>query len=47
MPGTTTITISSEQRLGIYTVVRNHLGGLNDVGRTGDAKQLRRTAATG
>ena len=31
MPGTTTTTISSEQRLGIYTVVRNHLGGLNDV----------------
>lgn len=31
MPGTTTTTISSEQRLGIYTVVANHLGGLSDV----------------
>lgn len=30
MPGTTT-TISGEQRVALYELVRDHLGGLNDV----------------
>lgn len=28
---TTTATINAEQRLGLYELVRNHLGGLDDV----------------